>query len=97
MIEPFISEKQCSGCRECKPVTEFSAQQSRCKACRRAYGTAAYHSSPKARASRANRDKPTSWILPRDARPVSDRLLDLELRRWGYPTEAANDLFWRVA
>lgn len=102
-IDAFLyGEKQCRKCGECKPKSEFSPNGksadgylNRCKQCRRTQNLKAYHNTKHARKSRANADKPTSWIVPRDSRPLIDRTLDLALRNYRACNPAAN-LCWSI-
>ena len=97
-IDAYLyGEKQCSKCGECKPKSEFSPNSKtadgylgRCKQCRRQINLKSYHSKKATRPSRANVDKPTSWIRPRDSRPLADRSLDVVLRNFKPCTPAAN-------
>ena len=83
MIEPYVTEKQCRKCFECKPLTSFSPSirggmgvQPYCKKCR---------SEAQARRNRAMRktcnhkSPPRSIIWPRSTREL---VLDVELRMW---------------
>lgn len=80
MIEPYVSEKQCKTCGECKPLTMFSPSkggtQPYCKPCRSdrqsrrnmALRKTTRHKSP---------DRIEIW-----RRPDVQLALDVELRLW---------------
>ena len=95
MIEPYITEKQCKKCRECKPVTEFFGQsamkdgyQNVCKACKRA-GDRVSYANRLARGIKRNRGVPPRveplWPLP--TYTLTDSLDCIRLRKWRGPVQ----------
>lgn len=99
MIEPYVTERQCTTCKQCKPVTEYgrSARYSdglrrQCLDCCR---TSSRISQARRRAQgRRQPDKsPGAWKLPTDTRPEEDKALDYVLRSFRECEPAAN-LTW---
>ena len=93
MIEPYVTEKQCKTCRECKPITEFFGQaaaadghQNVCKACKRA-GDRGSYARRLARGQKRNRNATRRveplWPLP--TYTLTDSLDCIQLRKWRGP------------
>lgn len=89
--------KKCARCGQSKPLDMFSplkkssdGRHSHCKACRSEYANARKKRSRKFpdRVRAPARDE----IWPR---PLTEKLLDLNLRNWRYPA-TAGQLTWRV-
>jgi hypothetical protein len=93
MIEPYVTEKQCKQCRECKPVTEYHGQsamrdgyQNICKACKNSRDRASYEAR-KARGIVRNRApvvrREPLWPLP--TQTLTEGLECVRLRNWRGP------------
>ena len=83
VIEPYVTEKQCRRCNECKPLTSFSpcpngshGRHSYCKRCRSDYTNKAN----KLRTRRKAPMRAEAW--PREVR---ERVLDRESVSWFVP------------
>ena len=75
MIEPYITEKQCRRCKECKPITEFHYQATspggrkpNCKSCTNArqralYGNREYRGMKRNRNGKTNPPRAV-WEVP---------------------------------
>lgn len=100
MIEPYISERQCSTCRLCKSMSCFGRNAKwpdgisrRCTECDRKSGMAS-----RAKRRLLHPPKPvlgsrTAWALPVDDRPEEIKALDMALRDFRLCEPAAN-LTW---
>lgn len=100
MWNPIEGDKQCSWCKEIKPVSTFSLQRngdgnyrphSHCKKCRNDRAkmrlqTGIRKDRPKPGAM--GETSPYAWKVPRDDRPVREKMLDSEFRRWPAPVAA---------
>lgn len=100
MIEPYITERQCTTCKVCKPITDFGraahfpdGYRRQCLVCCRA-SVAASTAKRKARLPGAG-DSPTAWLIPFDSRPAHDKALDMALRNFRECEPAAN-LTWII-
>ena len=96
MIEPYVSDKQCTTCKQCKPIGEFGRSsrwpdgyRRQCLECSRACCRA---STAKRRAMgpRKVAQSATAWLMPADTRPDSDKALDYVLRSFRLCEPAAN-------
>lgn len=92
-----MDSKECTRCRECKPLTMFSplrkhdgspGHHSQCKACRSAHQNAAN----KAKTHRRN-EPPREIIWPREPR---EAFMDSRFMAWRGPVESGA-LSWRIA
>lgn len=70
MIEPYVTEKQCKTCGECKPLTMFSPSkrghlgvQPYCKPCRSRM-IAATQRGDRKKKGRQGDTNPTAWLMP---------------------------------
>ena len=100
MDQGSLGDKHCPRCKETKPRSAFSMCRSTgdglnayCRQCSSAMNKAG---PVKPRKSRANRDKPTSWLVPGDPRPFMQKLIAATQKRWRYPVEPSNDLTWSL-
>jgi hypothetical protein len=100
MIEPYITERQCTTCKACKPITDFGrcsrfpdGYRRQCLVCSRA-SVRASHAKRKASNPKAG-VSPTAWLLPYDDRPEEIKALDMALRCFRACEPAAN-LFWTI-
>jgi len=102
MIEPYVTERQCSACHKCKPATEFGrssrfpdGMSRRCFVCDRAAVRAS-----RAKHARARKPKrpepPTAWQLPADPRDFGQQLLAATQQRWRYECTPAANLTWII-
>lgn len=89
MIEPYITEKQCTACGECKLLTMFSPSkrghlgtQPYCKPCRSKMIAASQRGDRKKRGKQGDTN-PTAWILPHT--PMVQSLRNIQLRKWRGP------------
>ena len=89
MIEPYVTEKQCRACGECKPLTCFSPApkrgqygvQSYCKPCRSAMVAASQRGNRKKK--KATDTNPTEWLMPHF--PMVQSLRCIQFRKWRGP------------
>lgn len=89
MIEPYTTEKQCTACGECKPLTDFSpskrgrlGRQPYCKPCRSEMIAKRQRGDRKKKGSQGDTN-PTAWILPHF--PMMESLRCVQLRKWRGP------------
>lgn len=94
MIEPYITEKQCKVCGECKPLTGFyqradaaGGYKPECKVCSSRREARRYHerkASGRIRSRNVGRVEPL-WPLP--THTLADSLSCITLRKWRGPVE----------
>lgn len=96
MIEPFETEKQCSKCMECKPISAFSyapgskdGRLTVCKVCR-SNQNREWYQARKARGIERKREPVVKseplWPLP--THTLSEGLSCMQLRKWRGPVQA---------
>lgn len=96
MIEPFETEKQCTKCMECKPLSAFGRDPRKkdgritvCKACR-SMQNREWYQSRKARGIERKREPVVKleplWTLP--THTLSDGLSCVHMRKWRGPVQA---------
>jgi hypothetical protein len=100
MIEPYVSEKQCTKCLQCKPETEFplradreGARFSRCRDCRKEYSVA---HDRKRRAGLTQKRAPVA-ATPVPSMDLIQQLACVQLRKWRGPVDTVRPLVWRLA
>jgi hypothetical protein len=98
MIEPYVTDRQCSKCHECKPETEFPYRSDRpthrrsvCKKCTTVWN-ALY--GRKRRAGETGRAK-VVVTTPLPAMDLYQQLACLRLRKWRGPV-TKNLVGWRI-
>ena len=96
MIEPYVTEKQCQTCKQCKPITEFHNQATspggkkpNCKVCANADCRARYQKKVE-RGGKRNRDGRRNPSLPLSPLPNMTMMESLDcnrFRKWRGPVE----------